>query len=248
MMDRTLITGARGTLGRDFALRWPDALTPTSVELDVRDAAAVDDFVRVNGVTRIIHCAARTAVRYCEENKRDTFLTNVGGTVNLCAALAAHAADPHLVYISTACVFPGDDPQAVYAEDDIPHPKNYYALTKLLAENHIEAWTRYTSGASALIVRTNFAERGPWRHPNAFSDRFGTYLFPDLVAGKVSELAEAGETGVVHVCGDRKLSMLEFARLSDPGVGEVTLDQYSGPPVTVNMSLRSIRIAPLTLA
>lgn len=247
-MDRTLITGARGTLGRDFARLWPDALAPTSAELDVRDSAAVDSYVAANKVNRVIHCAARTAVRYCEENKRDTFLTNVMGTRNLCSALTNHADDPYLVYISTACVFPGDDPDAVYSEDDTPHPKNYYALTKLLAEDHLDAWTRYGSNARALVIRTNFAERGPWRHPNAFSDRFGTYLFPDLVAGKVHELTEAGETGVVHVCGDRKLSMLEFARLSDPGVGEVTLAEYAGPPVTVNMSLRSVRIPPLRLA
>jgi dTDP-4-dehydrorhamnose reductase len=143
-------------------------------------------------------------------------------------------------------VFPGDDPTAVYSESDVPRPKNYYALTKLLAEYVVDGWSRYTSGRSR-VVRTNFAERGAWKHPKAFSDRFGTYLFPDLIAGRVAELIAEGETGTVHVCGDRRLSMLEFARLGDPTVGETTLAEYVGPPVTVNMSLRSERIAPLTL-
>lgn len=243
----TLVTGARGGLGREFARLIPGALTPTSEELDVRDADAVDSYVASNGVQRVIHCAARTAVRYCEENKDETLATNVGGTRNVCAALARHAANPYLVYISTACVFPGDDPEKYYTEADIPQPKNYYALTKLLAEYVVNGWSDCDESRRALVIRTNFAERGPWKHPLAFSDRFGTYLYPEQIAARVVELLGQQETGLVHVTGDRRLSMLEFARLGDPSVGEMTLEGYEGPPLTVNMSLASGRIGALSI-
>jgi dTDP-4-dehydrorhamnose reductase len=243
----TLITGGRGALGREFGARLPSALAPSSSELDVRDETAVSRFVSDNGVDRVVHCAARTAVRYCEENRADAFATNVQGTRNLCSALSSQSGPTQFTYISTACVFAGDDPDASYSEDDIPGPKNFYGLSKLLAEYVVLEWSACCVSRSALVVRTNFADRGLWKHPSAFVDRFGTYLYPDLVASKAIELLDAGETGLIHVCGDRRLSMLEFARLSDPGVGAMSLTEYAGPPVTVNMSLTSNRIAPLTL-
>lgn len=243
----TLITGARGGLGREFSALLPEALTPSSSELDVRDAEAVSRYVEEHGVDRVIHCAARTAVRYCEENKAETFATNVVGTRNICDALARRPGGGELVYISTACVFPGDDPDAMYNEDSLPHPKNYYSLTKLLAEFVVDGWQSCAANRRALVVRTNFAERGAWKHPKAFVDRFGTYLYPDLIARRVLELLEEGATGTIHICGDRRLSMHEFAKMGDPDVGEVSLAEYEGPPVTVNMSLTSRRIAPLDL-
>ena len=66
---RTLITGGRGALGLQVAALVPEALTPTSQELDVRDAGAVSEFVRAERVERVFHCAARTSVRECEEDK-----------------------------------------------------------------------------------------------------------------------------------------------------------------------------------
>lgn len=243
-----LITGARGALGREFAALLPHALTPVSGELDVRDTEAVDDYVREHAVDAVVHCAARTAVRYCEEHKEDALDTNVEGTRNICRALARYCSQPSLVYISTACVFPGNDVEVAYTEDDIPQPKNYYALTKLLAEYVVSGWAECAQDRQALIVRTNFAERGPWKHARAFVDRFGTYLYPDVIALRVIELLDAGETGVVHVAGDRRLSMYEFARIADPSVGETNLSEYDGPPVTVNMSLASCRIPAISLA
>jgi dTDP-4-dehydrorhamnose reductase len=242
-----LITGATGSLGREVAARLPDALTPASAQLDIRSPERVDHFVADHAVDTVIHCAARTSVRACEIDRQDAFDVNVNGTRAICSALAKHTEKPLLVYISTACVFPGDDPSTWYTEDDLPQPKNYYALTKLLSERMIDDWADCGRGRKALILRTNFADRGAWKHSRAFVDRFGTYLYPDLVAQRLVELMHEGREGIMHVCGDRRLSMLEFARLTDPDVGPTSLDAYDGPPVTVNMCLASNRIAPVTL-
>ena len=242
-----LITGAGGTLGREVATRLPDALTPASAELDIRSVEHVDHYVANHAVDTVIHCAARTSVRACEIDRQDAFDVNVSGSRAICSALAKHTEKPLLVYVSTACVFPGDDAAERYTEDDLPQPKNYYALTKLLSEHTIIDWADCSPDRKTLIVRTNFADRGEWKHPRAFVDRFGTYLYPDLVAQRLVELMREGRDGILHVCGERRLSMFEFARLTDPDVGPTSLKKYDGPPVTVNMCLTSNRIAPVTL-
>jgi dTDP-4-dehydrorhamnose reductase len=142
------------------------------------------------------------------------------------------------VYVSTACVFYGD--RGFYAEDDIPRPKNFYGLTKLLGEYVARRIPAH------LIVRTNFVPREPWPYPKAFVDRFGTYLYTDDVARAVSEVLSQQLTGLVHIAGDKRLSMLELARMTTPliepmSVQEVTL------PLTADVTLTSTRISPYRL-
>jgi dTDP-4-dehydrorhamnose reductase len=164
---------------------------------------------------------------------------NVRGTEWLVESLVA--ADPgcHFVYISTACVFHGD--RGGYREDDLPYPKNFYGLTKLVGER---AACRLPSH---LIIRTNFVARGPWPHPGAFVDRFGTYLYADQVAKAVSDVIERRLTGVVHIAGDRRMSMFELATLTTPSVRPLSVREMP-IPLTVDMTLTSVRISTIPLA
>jgi dTDP-4-dehydrorhamnose reductase len=160
----------------------------------------------------------------------------------LVSALVNEVRSPYFVYISTACVFPGDDPDRYYQEDDLKYPCNFYGLTKSFGELMAETLK------DVLIIRTNFAQRGPWKHPMAFTDRYGTYLYADQVASVLLGLVMKRETGVLHICGDKRMSMYEFARLADHDVRPTTLSDYSGPRLTVNMCLRSSRIAPISFS
>lgn len=96
--------------------------------------------------------------------------------------------------------------------------------------------------ASYLILRTNFIERGKWKFPEAFTDRFATYLYSDQVAKAIKNLFEKRYDGLVHVCGKTRMSLYESAKLLDPTVKPINLLGYTGPSVTVNMSLTSHRI------
>jgi len=236
-----LITGASGTLGREFARLVPEALTPSHSDLDLTRRDTVFDYVTSNQVETAIHCAALASVSTCETNQRQAYQTNVKGTRNILDALSRHKPDGYFVYVSTACVFPGDEPTRFYSEEDIPYPKNFYGMTKLLAE-HSVVERASTSDLKALIIRTNFAGRGKWKHPSAFVDRYGTYLYPDQVARAVTDLMRAKMKGHIHVSGDRRISMYDFARIEDPNVKPMTLNNYRGPPVTVNMCLTSKRV------
>jgi dTDP-4-dehydrorhamnose reductase len=235
------VTGSTGNLGRELVKVFPSALAPTHKEVGITDRDAIFEFVRKNKPNALIHCAALTGVRECEDNKEMAWKVNVEGTENLVKACEKVARNCYFIHISTACVFYGD--KGNYIETDIPHPKNFYSLTKLLGEFVV----KYSILKKWLIIRTNFVAREKWPYPKAFVDRYGTYLFSDDLAKAIKSVMETNATGILHVCGEEKLSMFELAKLMTPDVRPMSLAEYQGPPLTIDMSLESARIKPFKL-
>jgi dTDP-4-dehydrorhamnose reductase len=232
---KILVTGGSGKLGIEISKVFPRSSCPAHRELDVTDRAGVEKYMTSLGPSVVIHAAAMTSVRGCEDNQKAAWKTNVEGTSAVVMACEKMERSPYLVYISTACVFRGDG--GSYAETDAPYPKNFYALTKLVAEQVVLG-----SHLKSLVVRTNFVAREKWPYARAFSDRFGTYLFAEDVAMALKKVMERRMTGIVHVAGDRRMSMYELARLNNPDIKPMTMRDYEGPPLTVDMSLRSVRL------
>jgi dTDP-4-dehydrorhamnose reductase len=124
------------------------------------------------------------------------------------------------VQISTDHLFAGDRP--FRGEGDAPAPLNAYARSKLAGERLVAERC-----PSALIVRTNFFGWGhalrksisDWvieglraqKRLRMFSDVFFTPILANRLARTVHALLEAGASGVVHVCGDERVSKHEFA-------------------------------------
>ncbi len=237
-----LITGGNGNLGRELMKIYPTSLHPLHKQLDITSEKSVLEYTSKLAVDRVIHCAALTSIRQCEENRECAYRTNVEGTRNLIKGVSRFNPDCLFVYVSTASVFYGD--KELYTELDIPYPRNFYNLTKLLGEMAVSE-----SGiANYLVIRSNFASRKEWPYPKAFTDRFGTYLFADDLALAIRKVIDEDLRGIVHVCGKEKLSMFEFAKITTPEVLPMTMKEYVGPPLPIDMSLRSVRIPsfPLT--
>jgi dTDP-4-dehydrorhamnose reductase len=228
-----LITGGTGKLGKELAGVFPSALTPDRNELDITDRKSVFDYVKSKRPDMIIHTAAFTDVARSESEPEIAWKTNVTGTENLVDACVAHAPSVRFVYISTACVF--DGVKGMFTESDLPHPKNFYSLTKLLGEFVVKKMPVHT------IVRTNFVVKEPWPYQRAFTDRYGTYLFAEDVARGIKEMVESGISGTVHLAGDKRMSMFELAKITTPGIQPMTLKDYKGPSLTVDMSLGTDR-------
>ena len=228
-----LITGATGALGLELKKQFPDALTPNHNELDITNKEKVIDFFTRNKITTVIHAAAVTSVRRCEEEKKIAWKTNVEGTINLVEGLMKTNLDGKFVYISTACVFDGH--AGMYNELSIPYPENFYALTKLLGEQEVKRLHNH------LIIRTNFIARKKWPYPKAFSDRFGTYLFAEDVANGISDIMNSNKNGIIHITGDKKISMFDLAKITTPQIEPMTVDDYHGPKLTIDMSLDTKR-------
>ena len=230
---KIFITGGTARLGKELVRIFPDSLHPSHNELDITNKKAVFNFIKNNKPDIIVHCAALTGIRQCEQDKKAAWQTNVEGTENLVKACEKYQDGCYFVYISTACVFYGD--VGNYVETDTPYPKNFYALTKLLGEFVVKKLPNH------LIVRTNFVAKEKWRFPRAFVDRFGTYLFAEDVAQGIKDVIQAKLKCVVHICGDKKMSMFELARLTTPGVHPMTLKEYDGPKLTIDMTLDTVR-------
>lgn len=231
---KLLLTGATGTLGAELRKQFPEALVPAHQQLDITDHQAVLKFMKNENVGAVIHTAAVTSVRECENNKQLAWKTNVEGTRNLVESLkSTNGKNSYFVHVSTACVFHGDE--SMYTEISIPYPVNFYSTTKLVGENIVKSLN------NSLILRTNFVGGGKWPYQKAFTDRFGTYLFAENVANAIRELFDKSMIGTIHVVGDRVLSMYELAKMTTKNIEPMTIKDYSGPHLTMNMTLDTVR-------
>jgi len=228
-----LITGGSGLLGTELKKIYPDCLSPTHHELDITNKKNIFDFFDRNDIDLIIHAAALTKVRPCEENKSLAWKTNVEGTRNLVGTVFTSKRNVQFIYVSTACVFDGHS--SMYKESSIPYPENFYGLTKLLGEHEVSKLRNY------LIIRTNFAAKKKWPYAKAFVDRFGTYLYADGVAQGLRDVQKENLQGYVHIVGDKKISVFELAKLTTPNIQPMTIKEYSGPKLTMDMSLDTER-------
>lgn len=146
-----LITGGSGALGTELKKIFSDALVPTHQELDITNRKTVINYIKNHDIDLIIHTAALTHIRPCEENQSVAWKTNVEGTKNLVDSVLDNKKNTKFIYISTACVFDGHT--GMYKESSIPYPENFYALTKLIGEYEVNKLPEY------LIVRTNFVAK-----------------------------------------------------------------------------------------
>jgi dTDP-4-dehydrorhamnose reductase len=228
------ITGGAGALGTELKKRYPNALAPTHQELDLGDRDDVFRFFRDHpDIDVVIHAAALTGIRPCEENQPLAWKTNVEGTRNLVDAVLESKQKIQFIYVSTACVFDGH--KEMYKESSIPYPENFYALTKLVGESEIRKLPEF------LIARTNFVAKVKFPYPKAFTDRYGTYLFADGVAQGIQDVQKEKLTGIVHIVGDKKMSIYELAKKTTSDVQPMTIKDYSGPKLTMDMSLDTER-------
>ncbi len=143
--EKVLITGSRGLLG-SYLLKYlnENGFQAVPFDADIRDKKALKKFSNLR-FDWIIHTAAITDVDLCEKDKQLCYDVNVLGTGNIVSL--ARAMNARIIYISTTSVFPGL--RGNYKESDIPHPNNFYNVSKLLGEKIVYGYER------SLILRLN---------------------------------------------------------------------------------------------
>ena len=233
---KILLTGGSGRLGTELLALLPGVVAPTSGEMNLNNAEQVLEVVRRERPDVIVHAAAYTNVGAAERERQVCWNTNVVGTRNI--ARAANAVGAKLVHISTDYVFSGE--QGDYREEDTLGPVvNYYALTKLVAEEAARAATRY------LIIRTSFRPR-EFAYPVAFSDVFTSQDYVDIIAPEIALAVQHAlniEDKVLHIAAERK-SVYDLAKRRKPDVQEGTRAQ-AGVSLPGDVSLNTERWAAL---
>lgn len=147
---RALVTGAGGQAGRMLCATCPgdvELIACTHADLDIGDAAMVQERIKRERPDAIINAAAYTAVDQAESEPQTARRINSEGAAHL--AHAARDIGARFVHISTDFVFDGQT-SLPYRPDAPTHPLSVYGATKRDGERAVlEALPDH-----AVIVRT----------------------------------------------------------------------------------------------
>jgi dTDP-4-dehydrorhamnose reductase len=216
-----LLTGGSGRLGTELR-QLLDVVAPSSHDLNLTKSVITQQTLDYYQPKLIVHAAAYTNVSGAETEKMKCWQTNVEGTRHL--AKAATERGIPLVHISTDYVFYGD--KGMYKEDDPLGPvRNYYALTKLVAEELVRFVPRH------LVIRTSFRPR-EWPYPSAFDDVYTSQDYVDILAPEIALAIKHFEDinyETLHIASERK-SVYDLAHRRKS-------DVQRGSKATANVSL-----------
>lgn len=220
-----MVTGANGQLG--CALRRlldreipGEAIYTDKQELDLTDAAAVENFIRDNEVTHIVNCAAYTAVDRAEEEKRECALINTDAVKNLAAA--ADLLGAKIIHISTDYVFDGTNHRP-YRESDKVNPISQYGTTKRKGETALlalapesiiirTAWLYSDTGHN--FVKTILALAEKQNEIRVVCDQIGTPTYARDLAEAVLAVLKSHQwvAGIYHFTDEGAASWYDFAK------------------------------------
>jgi dTDP-4-dehydrorhamnose reductase len=252
---RIFITGNRGQLGRELMC----SLSAHTVdggdlpELDIMDADTTRRRIEAAKPDIVIHAAALTDTRLCEDDPHLARRVNGLGTRNV--ALACRDAGAALLYVSTNEVFDGLKREP-YVESDAPNPVNAYGRSKLEGEEEARALVE-----RLYIVRTAWLYGGGSRDFPAkmlaaasrqaeltvVTDEVATPTLARDLSDAIARLVEIGVYGVYHFTNSGECSRFEWARevlrlagRSDVALKPTTLAEYNAyPPKPPYTALRN---------
>ena len=145
---------------------------------DIRDYETVNDFIKKSRPAAVIHLAAQPLVLESYNSPRETFETNVMGTVNLLEAAMQSNEIKAFVSITTDKVYRNENKGVRFLEDAPLNGKDPYSASKVGSEAAIAAWqqiSEITGGPKIIAARAgNVIGGGDWA-----KDR----LIPDLIRG-----------------------------------------------------------------
>ena len=162
------ITGATGVLGRILKEKLEDlSYTANTFNEDIRDSAAVHNWIQANDFHAVFHLAALVPVTVVEKNPLDAYAINVGGTINLLNAIKTLPNKPWLFYASTCHVYKSK--KTPIAEDDEIEPINTYGQTKYTGEKVCTAYQLQTAAAICIGRIFSFfhaSQKEPFLYPS----------------------------------------------------------------------------------
>jgi len=225
---KVLILGSSGQVGsflKDLSEQEGDeVIAPDRSVLDLRDAGALERYVRENDADIVYNAAAYTAVDRAEEEPDLAAALNADAPAVIAAATAATG--KVFIHLSTDYVFDGTSAGPGLREGDEARALNVYGRTKREGEVAVQA-----AGGAQAILRTSwvFSERGAnfvkTMHAlgksreavRVVADQTGSPTPALAIAEAMRHVAlslreDAGKSGLYHFAGSPPVSWADFAR------------------------------------
>ena len=263
MAPRAIITGAAGLIGQYLvktAPRWApdrDVQGLTRADLDLTDRANVERTWQSIKPNAVIHCAALSRTKDCEQDPAQARRINVEVT----AHLAQQSQDIPFIFLSSGEVFDGRT--SWYGETDEPNPINVYGQTKLEAEQavlqnsgHTVVRIVLTAGTSETghrsFVEDMYRTAKAGKDVTLYADEFRCPLPAGVIARVVWELVDRKQSGLYHLGGSERLSRWDIGETLLPWCPELkghlmkgSARNHVGSPRPADLSLRYDKIQSL---
>jgi CDP-glucose 4,6-dehydratase len=107
---------------------------------DIRNAAALNEYLEKHTFDGVFHLAAQPLVIKSYEEPLETFATNVMGTANLLQSIMMNKSSPWTVVVTTDKVYKNVEKLAGYTEDESLGGKDPYSASKAATEMVVSAW------------------------------------------------------------------------------------------------------------
>ncbi len=228
VIDRAalLVTGLSGLVGSRFKQLYGSEFEMQNLDLsegvDITNAKQVEKIFASSKANSVVHLAAFTNVSAAHEQNGDItglcYKINVEGTKII--ARAAQKYHKYLVHISTDYVFDGTKNEP-YTENDVPHPIEWYGMTKLMAEDVVSKTLtdfvifRLAFPYQAKPMRPDFLAQmmdkmNAGTLPPLFTDHVLTPTFVDDVAHVLAKALLNRPQGIYHMVGSSSHSDYEI--------------------------------------
>jgi dTDP-4-dehydrorhamnose reductase len=263
MAPRAIVTGAAGLIGQYLvktAPRWAPGWEVTGLsrsDLELTETLNVEARIHALKPDLLIHCAALSRTKACEQDPEQARRINVEATAHL--AQLSH--DIPFIFLSSGEVFDGKT--GWYVETDEPNPINVYGQTKLEAEqavlqnpDHTIVRIVLTAGTSETgdrsfvedICRTVRAGK----NVTLYADEFRCPLPACVIARVIWELVDRKQPGLYHLGGSERLSRWEIGETLLPWFPELkgrlmkgSAQNHAGSLRPADLSLRCEKIQRL---
>ncbi len=242
------------------ASRWAsgwDVQGLSRAELELTEKSHLEARIHALKPDLLIHCAALSRTKDCEQNPDKARRVNVEVT----AHLAQLSRDIPFIFLSSGEVFDGTS--GWYGETDEPNPINVYGKTKLEAEQAVLQNPGHT--VVRIVLTAGTSERGDrsfveemcrtakaGKDVTLYADEFRCPLPAGVIARTIWELVNRKQPGLYHLGGSDRLSRWEIGEALLPWCPELkghlikgSARNHVGSPRPSDLSLRCDKIQSL---